>query len=120
MKSNMDKAALENFKKNCAALDWKVPGLKALIFYATATWPYYIICATVQTHVPSCRRGPAHLKRETYMSSYIRFRCAALVLHCFHVSSCECQAIMDKPKEATQEELNKACRDLDSALGLSR
>ena len=29
-KSSMDKAQLENFKKNCAALDWKVPGLKAL------------------------------------------------------------------------------------------
>ena len=29
-KSSMDKAQLENFKKNCSALDWKVPGLKAL------------------------------------------------------------------------------------------
>ena len=113
-------SSARKLQEELLCLGLESPWPEGAYLYATAIWSYDIICATVQTHLSSCRRGPARLKRETYMSSYIRFRCAALVLHCFHVSPCECQAIMDKPKEATAEELNKACQELDSALGLSR
>ena len=35
-RTSLDKGALENFKKNCAELGWKVPGVKATILLRQA------------------------------------------------------------------------------------